>query len=130
MGFSMHAFTLVVPSYDEGIAFYVGTMGFTLTADTDLGNAKRWVLVTTGGAGGCSILLARATDEAQVAAVGNQTGGRVGFFLKTDDFDSDYANMKAAGVTFEEEPRDMPYAKVVVWRDPFGNRWDMLQSKK
>lgn len=122
------ALALVVPDYEAGIAFYVGRLGFTLTSDEDMGGGKRWVTVVPPG-GGAALVLARGVDAAQRAAIGNQTGGRVGFFLQSDDFARDYAAMRAAGVEFEEEPRDEAYAKVVVWRDPFGNRWDLLQPK-
>jgi catechol 2,3-dioxygenase-like lactoylglutathione lyase family enzyme len=122
----LHAVALLVPDYDAGIAFYCGALGWRLQADRDLGQGKRWVLVSPPG-GETSLLLARATDPAQKAAIGNQTGGRVGFFLETDDFARDHAAMLAAGVTFEEAPRHEPYGTVAVWRDPFGNRWDLLQ---
>lgn len=119
------AFALVVPDYDAAIAFYVGTLGFDLVEDTDMGGAKRWVMVRPKG-GGVSILLARAVNDAQAASIGNQTGGRVGFFLESDDFARDHAAFLAAGVTFEEDPRSEPYGAVAVFRDPFGNRWDLL----
>lgn len=122
----IHAVSLVVPDYDAAIAFYVGKLGFELQEDTDLGNDKRWVMVAPPG-GQTSLLLARASGNDQEAAIGNQTGGRVGFFLMSDDFASDYARMRDAGVSFEEEPRHEPYGSVAVWRDPFGNRWDLLQ---
>ena len=117
---------LVVPDYEAGIAFYVGKLGFDLLSDENQGNGKRWVTVAPKG-GGSAILLAKATTAEQSAAIGNQTGGRVGFFLETDDFARDYAAMRDAGVHFEEEPRVEPYATVAVWRDPFGNRWDLLE---
>jgi len=120
------AFSLVVPDYDAGIAFYVGQLGFTLVQDLDQGH-KRWVVIAPSG-GGVQIVLARAEDNSQKAAIGNQTGGRVGFFLQTDDFAKDYAAMQAAGVVFEEAPRHEPYGTVAVWRDPFGNRWDLLEN--
>ncbi len=116
---------LVVPDYDDAIAFYVGKLGFELRADIELGG-KRWVQVAPPGAD-TALLLARADGPAQVAAIGNQTGGRVGFFLETDDFARDHEAMLAAGVEFEEAPRVEPYGTVAVWRDPFGNRWDLLQ---
>ena len=94
--------------------------------DTDLGKDKRWVLVRPKG-GDTALLLARAINDDQRAAIGNQTGGRVGFFLQTGDFAADHARMTAAGVTFEEPPRHEPYGTVAVFRDPFGNRWDLLQ---
>ena len=122
----IHAVTLVVPDYDAGIAFYVGQIGFALMADTDMGGGRRWVMVAPPG-GQTALLLARATDAGQMAAIGNQTGGRVGFFLHSDDFDADHARMLAAGISFDEAPRTEPYGKVAVWRDPFGNRWDLLQ---
>ncbi len=122
----LHAITLVVPDYDAGIAFYVGVLGFDLHADADLGGGKRWVMVAPPG-GQTALLLARADGAQQQASIGNQTGGRVGFFLYSDDFAADHARMGAAGVTFEEEPRHEPYGSVAVWRDPFGNRWDLLQ---
>lgn len=119
---------LVVPDYDAAIAFYRDAVGFDLVADDDMGGGKRWVVVRPPG-GGTGLLLARAADARQEAAVGNQTGGRVGFFLASRDFDADFARMTAAGVTFEETPRHEPYGKVAVWRDPFGNRWDLLEDR-
>jgi len=121
-------FTLVVPDYDVAIRFYVDQVGFTLLEDTDMGGGKRWVRITPAGSD-TAILIARAVDARQRAAIGNQTGGRVGFFLNSDDFDRDHARMLANGVEFEETPRNEPYGKVAVWRDPFGNRWDLLQLK-
>ena len=95
--------------------------------DIDLDAGKRWVLVAPPGSKGSAILLAKADGPDQEAAIGNQTGGRVGFFLQTDDFHRDHADMLAQGVTFEEAPRSEPYGNVAVWRDPFGNRWDLIQ---
>ena len=118
---------LVVPDYDDGIAFYCDALGFELQEDTDMGDGKRWVRVRPPGSTGPSLLLARAVDDRQRAAIGNQTGGRVGFFLETDHFEAAYARMRAAGVRFEEEPRHEPYGSVAVFCDPFGNRWDLLQ---
>ncbi|THK37450.1 VOC family protein [Ensifer sp. MPMI2T] len=119
--------TIVVPDYDDGIAFYCGKLGFDLIEDTDLGSGKRWVLVRPKGATETALLLARAADERQRAAIGNQTGGRVGFFLFTDDFARDHAAMLAAGVEFRETPRHEAYGSVAVFADPFGNLWDLLQ---
>ncbi len=119
------ALALVVPDYDLAIAFYVGKLGFRLTEDIDQGR-KRWVTVEPPG-GGARLLLARAEGAAQAQAIGNQAGGRVFLFLQTDDFARDHAAMLAAGVVFEEPPRHEPYGTVAVWRDPFGNRWDLLQ---
>ena len=124
---NLHAVTLVVPDYDVAIAFYTQTLRFTLLQDIDLGDGKRWVRVSPPGAGSGSLLLARADGPQQAAAIGNQTGGRVGFFLETDDFVRDHTAMQTAGVHFEESPRHEPYGIVAVWRDSFGNRWDLIQ---
>jgi catechol 2,3-dioxygenase-like lactoylglutathione lyase family enzyme len=121
-------FAIVVPDYDAALAFYAGTLGFEVRSDEDMGGGRRWVTVAPPGAE-TAILLARATDAAQEAAIGAQTGGRVGFFLQTDDFDRDFATMQAKGVVFEEPPRHEAYGIVAVWRDPFGNRWDLLQLR-
>lgn len=119
---------ILVPDYDAGIAFFVEQMGFTLFEDTDLGDGKRWVRVGPDGAQ-TAFLLAKADGPEQRAAIGNQGGGRVWLFLQTDDFARDYAAMKAKDVVFEETPRDEPYGQVAVFRDPFGNRWDLIQFK-
>ena len=118
---------LVVPDYDAGIAFYCGKLGFDLVEDTRLDDSKRWVVVRPKGAVETSLLLAKADGERQQAAIGNQTGGRVGFFLFTDDFARDHAAMLAEGVAFLEAPRREPYGVVAVFSDPFGNHWDLLQ---
>ena len=120
--------TLVVRDYDEAIGFYVDKLGFILTRDDDMGGGKRWVVVTPPGSQG-GLLLAKAVGDAQIARVGDQTGGRVGFFLQTDDFWRDHARMTAAGVEFLETPREESYATVAVFRDAYGNRWDLLQPK-
>ena len=120
--------TLVVPDYDAGIAFYVDQLGFELLEDTKLSETKRWVRVAPKGAE-TALLLAQADGAAQEAAIGNQTGGRVGFFLHTDDFERDHAAMTAAGVTFREAPRYEPYGTVAVFEDPFGNLWDLIEPK-
>ncbi|OSC72333.1 extradiol dioxygenase [Streptomyces sp. 4F] len=120
--------TLVVGDYDEAIRFYTEALGFRLVEDTPRPDGSRWVVVEPGvGGGGTALLLARAKGEAQRARIGDQTGGRVGFFLYTDDFARDHARMTAAGVTFLEEPRHEPYGSVAVFRDLYGNRWDLLQ---
>jgi catechol 2,3-dioxygenase-like lactoylglutathione lyase family enzyme len=119
--------TLVVDAYDRGIAFYRDALGLTLVADTDLGGGKRWVVIE--GAGGGRLLLAEASDDAQRAAIGNQTGGRVGFFLETDDFARDYASFMGRGVRFLEKPRYEVYGTVAVFEDPFGNKWDLIQPR-
>lgn len=119
--------TLVVPDYGQAIAFYCGVLGFTLVEDNGLEDDKRWVVVRPPGGEGASILIAKATDDQQAASIGMQAGGRVGFFLGTDDFARDHAAYLAKGVVFEEEPRHEVYGTVAVFRDPFGNRWDMIQ---
>lgn len=124
----LHAVTLVVPDYEAGIAFYVEKLWFELRADIPLSDTKRWVLVAPPG-GQSQLLLAKADGPEQEAAIGNQTGGRVGFFLHSDDFATDYARLRNAGVKFEEEPRHEAYGTVAVFRDPFGNRWDLLQLR-
>ncbi|MFE7119840.1 VOC family protein [Streptomyces sp. NPDC057654] len=119
--------TLVVRDYDEAIAFYVDALGFELVEDTRIDDRKRWVVVAPPGARGTAVLLARAVGTGQAARVGDQTGGRVGMFLNTDDFARDYDRMRAAGVLFEEAPRREPYGTVAVFRDLYANRWDLLQ---
>jgi catechol 2,3-dioxygenase-like lactoylglutathione lyase family enzyme len=119
--------TLVVPDYDDGLAFYVGALGWCLIEDTDLADGKRWVVVEASGGG--RLLLAKAKTQAQTAAIGNQTGGRVSFFLNTSNFADTHARFVAAGVEFLEEPRHEPYATVAVFADPFGNKWDLIELK-
>ncbi|PZH03878.1 extradiol dioxygenase [Streptomyces sp. NTH33] len=128
--------TLVVDDYDEAIRFYTGALGFRLAEDTPRPDGSRWVVVEpdgkpdgepAGNSAGTALLLARAGTGSQRARVGDQTGGRVGFFLHTDDFARDHARMRAAGVTFLEEPRHEPYGTVAVFEDLYGNRWDLLQ---
>ncbi len=119
------AVTLVVRDFDEAIAFFVDALGFALIEDTPLSPDKRWVRVAPEG-GGVSLLLAKAATPEQAARIGDQTGGRVGFFLHTDDFDADYAAMLAKGVRFHEAPRTETYGKVVVFEDVCGNTWDLL----
>jgi catechol 2,3-dioxygenase-like lactoylglutathione lyase family enzyme len=120
--------TLVVRDYDEAIAFYVHRLGFDLVEDTALDDAgKRWVVVAPPGGRGAALLLARAAGPEQETRIGDQTGGRVGWFLSTDDFRRDHARLLAAGVVFEEAPRHEAYGTVAVFRDLYGNRWDLLQ---
>ena len=123
---------LLVRDYAEAIAFYVDKLGFTLTADTDQGGGKRWVVVTppgpnTGAESG--LLLAKATDPAEAARVGDQAGGRVFLFLETDDFNRDHARMLGVGVRFLETPRQEPYGTVAVFEDLYGNRWDLIEPR-
>ena len=120
---------LIVKNYDEAIAFFVGKLGFELEEDspslTNDGRPKRWVVVRPPG-GQTGLLLAQADGERQAASVGDQFAGRVGLFLRVDDFDASYARMRAAGVEFVTEPRTEPYGKVAVFVDISGNRWDLL----
>lgn len=123
------AVSLLVREYDEAVAFYVGKLGFTLSEDADMGGGRRWVRVTPKG-GQTSLLLARATTEAQLAHVGDQAGSRVWLFLETDDFERDYAAWSEAGVVFREAPRHEPYGKVVVFEDLYGNAWDLIEPSR
>jgi len=117
------------PDYDEAIAWYTGALGFSLLQDIDQGD-KRWVVVGPADGNAAALLLARASNDEQRARIGNQTGGRVGFFLNTDDFWRDHAAMTARGVTFLETPREEAYATVAVFRDLYGNTWDLLEPKQ
>ncbi|WP_242882858.1 VOC family protein [Actinomadura litoris] len=123
--------TIVVDDYDQAIGFFVGALGFDLVEDsaaqTDDGRPKRWVVVRPPG-GETGVLLARADGERQGGAVGNQVAGRVGFFLRVDEFDAVYERMVAAGVEFVTPPRAEPYGRVAVFLDIAGNRWDLLGS--
>jgi uncharacterized glyoxalase superfamily protein PhnB len=120
----------VVNDYDEAIDFYTRKLSFTLLEDTRMSDTKRWVVVAPPGSTGCTLLLAKAANDAQKAAVGNQTGGRVFLFLHTDDFDRDYNQMQEAGIEFIESPRQEAYGKVVVFADLYGNRWDLIEPKQ
>ena len=120
----LSALSLIVPDYDAAIAYYCDVFGFTLEDDIDQGR-KRWVRVRPPG-GGTSFILARATTDAERAAIGAQGAGRVWLFLETDDFARDHARLLASGVEFEESPRVEPYGTVAVFRDRFGNRWDLI----
>jgi len=126
---SIAAVALVVRDYDEAIAFFTGCLGFTVAEDTPLGSGKRWVVVRPPG-GGTALLLARAVTPEQAARVGDQTGGRVFLFLRTDDFWRDYNAMRSRGVRFLDEPRDEAYGIVAVFLDLYGNRWDLVQPRR
>ena len=128
---------LVVKDYGDAIEFYTQKLNFKLFEDTNLGEGKRWVLISPPNSNGaCSnranssrtnLLLAKATTPEQISAIGNQTGGRVFLFLHTNDFWRDYNLMLSKGVTFNEEPRVEPYGTVVVFEDLYGTKWDLLQ---
>jgi catechol 2,3-dioxygenase-like lactoylglutathione lyase family enzyme len=123
--------TIVVPDYDEAVEFFRDALGFEVTEDTPSttndGRPKRWVVVRPPG-GGTGFLLARADGPAQAARVGDQTGGRVTFFLRVDDFTAAYENLVAAGIELVGPVREEPYGTLQVFRDPFGNLWDLLSS--
>lgn len=119
--------TLLVREYDEAIGFFVGTLGFVLIEDTELHPGKRWVVVSPSSSDSSGLLLARASDAAQQQCIGKQTGGRVGFFLTTDDFETSYRRLQERGVRFCETPRKETYGLVAVFLDLYGNRWDLIQ---
>ncbi len=121
---------LVVNDYDEAIQFYTGKLDFILVEDTVLSETKRWVLVAPKGATECCLLLAKAASEEQRSRVGNQTGGRVFLFLYTDDFWRDYKNMQEKGISFVREPIVESYGTVAVFKDLYGNLWDLLEPSK
>src|ERR1700685_2437222 len=118
-----------VRDYDEALAFFTGTLHFTVVKDTLLSVDKRWVLIAPPGSMGTTLLLARAANSEQASRIGNQTGGRVFLFLHTDDFWHDYHEMTARKVKFIREPREEGYGTVAVFEDLYGNRWDLLQLK-
>jgi catechol 2,3-dioxygenase-like lactoylglutathione lyase family enzyme len=120
---------LVVKDYDEAIEFYTRKLKFDLVEDTTLSATKRWVVVRPRGTGACAILLAKAANEEQSTRIGNQTGGRVFLFLHTTDFEDDYADMLAAGISFVRSPVDEPYGRVAVFEDLYGNLWDLIQPR-
>ncbi|MDM4720434.1 VOC family protein [Micromonospora sp. WMMA1363] len=120
---------LMVREYDDAITFYTERLGFELVEDTPRPDGSRWVVVRPRGARETALLLARASTAEQLARVGDQTGGRVGLFLHTEDFAADRARMSAAGVRFREEPRHEPYGSVAVFEDLYGNRWDLIQPR-
>jgi len=125
---SLAHIALVVRDYDEAIAWFTDKLGFVLLADEHQPEQdKRWVLVAPPGSAATSLLLARASTPEQAAFIGNQAGGRVFLFLKTDDFERDHAAMRARGVTFVRAPKAAPYGTVAVFEDLYGNRWDLMQ---
>ena len=122
--------SLVVRDYDEALAFFVGRLGFTLIEDSEVpAQQKRWVVVAPPGGRGAHLLLARASSPEQAARIGSQTGGRVFLFLYTDDFGRDYERYLSNGVEFVRPPRDEPYGTVAVFKDLYGNLWDLVQPK-
>jgi uncharacterized glyoxalase superfamily protein PhnB len=118
---------IVVDDYDSAITHYINDLGFTLIEDTALSPDKRWVVIAPSNEG-AKILLAKASNEAQSAAIGNSTGGRVGFFLYTTNFLQTYESYKSKGIEFMEEPRKEAYGHVVVFKDKYGNKWDLIEQ--
>jgi len=127
---SLGLISLVVRDYDEALAFFVGKLGFALVDDSFVPEqSKRWVVVSPRGGNGANLLLARASTPEQLSRVGNQTGGRVFLFLYTDDFWRDYEQFRAQGVEFVREPAEQPYGTVAVFKDLYGNWWDLVQLR-
>ena len=120
---------LIVRDYEEAIAFYCGKLGFIVAEDSKL-EKKRWIRLRAPRGKGSEILLSKAVDDKQCAAIGNQTGGRVLFFLHTDDFDADYAKLKSSGIEFAEGPWEADYGKAAVFKDLYGNRIDLIEPRK
>ncbi len=121
------AITLLVDDYDKALDYYVDTLGFNLIEDTKLSSDKRWVLLSPSATSTTKLLLAKAQGEAQVSAIGNQSGGRVFLFLHSDDFENDYKTLHSKGVLFLEPPRHESYGSVAVFQDIYGNKWDLIQ---
>jgi catechol 2,3-dioxygenase-like lactoylglutathione lyase family enzyme len=121
--------TVVVDNYDTAIDYYTTALGFTLVEDTKISETKRWVVVAPDANQGAALLLAQAASPEQNVAIGNQSGGRVMFFLYTDNFDRDYAHMAQHNVAFTEEPRYEEFGKVVVFADMYGIKWDFIERK-
>ena len=121
---------LVVDDYDEAIEFYTEKLNFKLLDDTPQSETKRWVLVAPEGSEECCLLLAKGVGEEQRSRIGNQTGGRVFLFLRTDDFWRDYENYRARGVNFVRPPKTEDYGTVAVFEDLYGNLWDLVEFKK
>ena len=119
---------LLVRDYDEAIDWYVNVLGFRLVTNDDQGGGKRWVVIEDEA--GRGLLLANAKKPEELAAVGNQHGGRVGFFAQVDNFDSVHARLIKTGASFEEQPRHEPYGTVAVFRDLYGNRWDLIEPNQ
>lgn len=125
----IHAVTFLVRDYDEAVAWFVGKLGFVLTADVALGEGKRWVLVAPSPQSTFNLLLAKAEGDAQIAAVGQAAGGRVAHFLHCNDFAGRHAQMLEKGVRFLEAPRNETYGIVAVFEDLYGNKWDLIEPR-
>ena len=120
--------TIVIDDYDLAIAHYVNDLGFELIEDTVLTPEKRWVVIAPSHEG-AKILLAKASTDSQKAAIGNSTGGRVGYFVYVDNFEETYQLYKSRGLLFTEEPRKEAYGRVVVFKDKYGNKWDLIEQR-
>ena len=125
---SLGMIAIVIDEYDAAINHYVSDLGFTLIEDTELSPEKRWVVIAPSSTG-AQILLAQASNEQQRAAIGNSTGGRVGFFLYTDNFAETYERYLAKGIEFTEKPRGETFGQVVVFKDRYGNKWDLIENR-
>jgi uncharacterized glyoxalase superfamily protein PhnB len=129
MSTTLGMIAIVIDDYDSAISHYVDDLGFTLIEDTELSPEKRWVVIAPSSTG-AQILLAKASSDEQRAAIGNSTGGRVGFFLYTDNFAKTYERYLAYGIEFTETPRQETFGQVVVFKDRFGNKWDLIENRK
>jgi catechol 2,3-dioxygenase-like lactoylglutathione lyase family enzyme len=127
MNKTLAGLSLLVDDYDRAISFFTSVLGFELVEDRDLGGGKRWVVVAPPGGRGAWLLLARASTDEQRARIGDQTGGRVFLFLHTDNFAADLERLRAHGVRLTEAPRHEVYGTVVVFLDPWGNKWDLIE---
>ena len=125
----LSSLALVVDDYDKAITYYTKTLGFELREDTPLSETKRWVRVAPSPHCQTDLLLAKAATPEQEAAIGDQTGGRVFLFMHVENFDEVYERYRANGVNFTEEPRNEPFGKVVVFRDLYGNKWDLIEKR-
>lgn len=129
MATTLGMIAIVVDEYDAAISHYVGDLGFTLIEDSELSPEKRWVVIAPSK-DGARILLAKASNPQQQAAIGNSTGGRVGFFLYTDDFSDTYGKYLERGIEFTETPRSEAFGQVVVFKDKYGNKWDLIENRQ
>jgi catechol 2,3-dioxygenase-like lactoylglutathione lyase family enzyme len=127
---NLAAVALLVPDYDSAIAWFCGALGFELVEDVALSEGKRWVVVAASRTAGARLVLAKAEGARQREAIGASAGGRVGHFLRTDDFARDHAEFQARGVRFLETPRLEPYGKVAVFADPWGGKWDLIEPAR
>ena len=126
MATTLGMIAIVIDEYDDAIDHYVNDLGFTLIEDTELSPEKRWVVIAPSSAG-AQILLAKASNAQQQAAIGNSTGGRVGFFLYTDNFSETYEQYLAKGIDFTETPRNESFGQVAVFKDKYSNKWDLIE---